>query len=144
MKHEYEQCFKFLYVHISAVNGDDIAVTVKLSRNNTDNTQEAKILNYLKEKDPNLEEHGVPKIYYSGVVMLAYRANVMTLFHGSFVDVQERYKKEKLQLSDLSLLILFRGAVKTLKFLSEHNVVHNNIQPENIFVYGDKIYLCSE
>lgn len=98
-------------MRISAVNGDDIPVTVKINTAGTDNTQDAKILEYLKEKDPNLEQHGIPKIYYSGAVMLIYRANVMTLFHGSFIDVQKRYKKMKLKLSDLSLLILFKGAV---------------------------------
>lgn len=84
---------------------------MKINAAGKDNTQEAKILEYLKEQDPNLEEHGIPKLYYCGNVMLAYRGNVMTLFHGSFIDVQKRYKKESLKLSDLSLLILFRGAV---------------------------------
>lgn len=77
-------------------------------------TQEAKILEYLKAQDPNLEEHGIPRIYFSGSVLLAYRANAMTLFHGSFIDVQKRYKKENLKLSDLSILILLTGAVCTI------------------------------
>lgn len=99
-------------------------------------TQEAKILEYLKGQDPNLEEHGIPKIYFSGSVMTAFRANAMTLFHGSFTDAQKRYKKEGLKLSDLSLLILFKGAVCAILIEFKIQIVWIANIIENVFILG--------
>lgn len=65
--------FLILYLLNSAVNGEDIPLTVKINEDAKDMTQEAKILEYLKAQDPNLEEHGIPQIYFSGSVLTGFR-----------------------------------------------------------------------
>lgn len=86
-------------------------LTVKLNTNGADSMREAKILEYLRNQDPNLQEHGIPKIYFHGNVFGTLKACAFTLLHGSLIDVRNLYKKKNLKLSELSLLILIRGAV---------------------------------
>lgn len=124
--------------------------------------QELKILEALNAfKDPNIEQHDIPKIYYHGKVLGEYDAIAMSLFDETLED---RYLAQNQNLSDLSILVIFRQAViyrfritkrnillffndlqvKALQYLNSRNVMHNDISPYNIFLRGAKVFLSGK
>lgn len=128
--------------------------------------QEVTILQALRAtKEVNIEERGIPKIYYHGTVLKEYNAIVMTLFD---MSLQKCYELQGKQISDLSILLIFRQAVCTchsefkyswkfevlpishliqveeLQYLNRRKVLHNNIKPSNLFLRRTKVFINGE
>lgn len=61
--------------------------------------------------DPDIEEHGIPRIYYHGQFLHLYNAIAMTLFDESLNDVYDRHKTRGEKISELAILLIFKQAV---------------------------------
>lgn len=59
-------------------------------------------------RDPNIEQHDIPRVYYHGKFLNNYNAIAMTLFDETLHD---RYLAQNKSLSDLSILMIFKQAV---------------------------------
>lgn len=75
--------------------------------------QEMRILEALNATgNPNIEEHGIPRVYYHGAFLKNYFAIAMTLFDET---LEKRYNIQGGHLSDLSILLIFKQAVSICK-----------------------------
>lgn len=63
--------------------------------------------------DVNIEQKGVPRVYYHGPVLSNYYAIVMTFFDETLED---RYLNEKEHLSNLNILLIFKRLVGKSQF----------------------------
>lgn len=93
------------------------AVAIKINTNENNFKEEMKgfeALNATVDKD--IETHGIPKVYFSGRFMYRYHAIAMSLFDGTLEDRKRKLKKENKQISELSLLLIFRRAVRKCRF----------------------------
>lgn len=59
-------------------------------------------------EDSEIEDKGIPKIYYQAKILKVYYAIAMTLFEGSVFD---RFKAQNRYMSYTSILLIFREAV---------------------------------
>lgn len=59
--------------------------------------------------DANIEQNGVPRVYYYGRVLSKYYAIAMTLFDETLED---RYQYEGEHLSNLTVLLIFKRLVR--------------------------------
>lgn len=93
-----------------------------------------------------IENYGIPCIYYHGIIIGRYNAFAMTLFEGTLED---RYQIQKKPLSELTVTLIMKQAVwnylifksninnngfiwygiqvQTLSYLALKRVVHNDI-----------------
>lgn len=60
-------------------------------------------------KNLEIENHGIPRIYYYGEFLGKYYAIAMTLFDG---DLDNRYEKEQKHLTTITILSIFKQAVR--------------------------------
>lgn len=97
------------FAYILGKLNDKIRVAVKIIWCKEFSVREKKILGVLDAKNPKIEEKGIPRIYYIGPFLEKYDAVVMTLFDG---DLERRWKKQKGQISDSSLLMVFKRSVR--------------------------------
>lgn len=75
-----------------------------------------KALNATENSD--IEQYGIPKVYYNGTFLKHYYAIAMTYFDGTLT---ERYEKEQgngRSLPDLTVLSIFKQAVKVADDIS--------------------------
>lgn len=63
-----------------------------------------------------IESHGIPRVFYNGP-FLQYYAIAMTLFDG---DLDGRYEKEKMNLTTITILSIFRQAVSDNEFINNN------------------------
>lgn len=71
--------------------------------------QEMKIFEALNAtRDPNIEQYDIPRIHFHGKILNKYDAIAMTLFDE---DLYDRYMAQNQNLSDLSILMIFKQAV---------------------------------
>lgn len=69
---------------------------------------------------------------------MEYYAIAMTLFDG---DLDGRYEKENKNLTTITILSIFKQAVKGLKYLNYMDVVHNDLKPQNIFLRDSNVFI---
>ncbi|XP_031636953.1 uncharacterized protein LOC116349589 [Contarinia nasturtii] len=118
----------------------NIQIAIKITMDQGCYDREIEIYKALNAtSDPNIEQYGIPRIYYHGSLLEKYRVIAMTLFDGTLEDL---YKKKGNISPDLSVLIIFKQAVKILAHI--HNVgeiLHNDIKPANIFLKDLKVFI---
>lgn len=108
-----------IYVHLTlntvpfTATYEGNTVAIKINTNETVFTEELKGFEALNATvDEDIESHGIPKIYFSGKFLRKYHAIAMTLLDGTLQDRMRKQKKEKKKISELSLLLIFRRAVR--------------------------------
>lgn len=88
---------------------DRTPVAIKITWDKQAIDREMRIFTALNAtKDPNIEKHGIPKVYYHGLIIGGYHVIAMTLCDGS---VEDRYAENNEQFSDLSILLILKRAV---------------------------------
>lgn len=88
---------------------DGIPVAIKITSFDTFYNQELSIFEALNAiDDPNAESHGIPQVYYRGLVFGKYNAIAMSLFEET---VEHRWTVMKKPFSDFSVLQIFKQAV---------------------------------
>lgn len=66
-------------------------------------------------RDPNIEQHDIPRIHFHGKILNdKFDAIAMSLFDET---LQDRYIVQNKNLSDLSILMIFKRAVNNRKSL---------------------------
>lgn len=68
--------------------------------------EEMEVFKALDALNPDIEKHGIARVYYHGPILDKYYAIVMTLFDGSFED-----EIPKGSLSEIKCLTFFKQAV---------------------------------
>lgn len=144
---------------IGVYNNQTVAVKIVWDREAFNHEIDVlKALNAIE--NPQIEDHGIPKIYYHGQILEVYSAIAMTLFDGS---LESRFNQEKKHFTDLTILTIFKQAVcvfnshfplmnnyftifyenqvKILEYLHEREVLHNDIKPDNMFLLGSKVFI---
>lgn len=100
---------------MSGLYNDTINVAVKVILDQEFLDEEMEIFEALDAiNDPDIEKHGIAKVFYHGPVLDKYYAIVMTLFDGSFED-----KIPKGSLSEIKCLNIFIQAVCVYLKLNE-------------------------
>lgn len=98
--------------------GDPVAIKINDSEKNF--VKEMKGFEALNATvDEHIETHGIPRIYFSGPFRKRYHAIAMTLLDGSLEDRMKKQKQEGKKISELSLLLIFRRAVRGCIFCSK-------------------------
>lgn len=110
LKQEYSNhlitTYNITFAFISGKLNDQIPVAVKIIWGKQFSVREKNILEVLDATNSEIEEKGIPRIYYTGP-LLQYDAIVMTLFEG---DLESRFRKQK-KINDLSILMIFKRSV---------------------------------
>lgn len=109
--------------------------------------------------DVQIEDHHIPRIYYSGRLFGKYFAIAMSRFDGILADYEKHLSDAdilivlmqtvcvnlNLNMCDEYLLILLvfidLFQVKGLEYLSTKNVVHNDIKPHNLFYRKKNVFI---
>lgn len=88
---------------------DKIPVAVKITWDKQAIDREMRIFEALNAvENPNIEKLGIPNVYYYGPIIGRYYAIAMTLCDET---IEDRYKEQGEQLSDLSILLILKRAV---------------------------------
>lgn len=87
----------------------DDTVAIKITDHEGSYSNEMHVLYVLNGiENSNIEVHGIPRVFFSGTFMNCYFVIGMTLFDETLDD---RWKKQKKNISELSILLIFRRAV---------------------------------
>lgn len=87
-------------------------VAIKIIWNKKSMFQERAIINALNAaKDPDIENHGIPRIYYQGRFLQKYNAIAMTLFDETLHDLYEKERLGRRTISDRNFLTIFKHVV---------------------------------
>lgn len=116
--------------------------------------------------DENIEKKGIPKIFWNGRIFRHYGI-AMTLFEETLYN---RFKLQNKKISELSTLLIFKRAVcinymklifflnlstikfwpffdfygikaEILEYLTEMSVLHNDINPNNLYLRGSEVFI---
>lgn len=91
---------------------DNESVAVKININEDDFNHEMSVFEALNATaDPDIESHGIARIFFSGKFMY-YNAIAMTLFDETLDDRIRKQAKQKKKISELSILLIFKRAVR--------------------------------
>lgn len=91
-------------------------VAVKIFPSEISFNKEFVVFNALNAtNDPNIEQHGIPRVYYHGLISDRYYGIAMTMFDGTLKDY---YDDKGHNLTDLTVLLFFRQAVCTFTIYS--------------------------
>lgn len=105
---------------ISGIYNKNQTVAIKVFLNQQSMEREVAILQALRAmKEVNIEDRGIPRVYFFGKITGDYNAIAMTLFDES---LEKRYELQGKKISDLSILLIFRQAVCTILSLSIHEI----------------------
>lgn len=95
----------------SGIYKDHINVAVKIFWSENLMEREKNVFKALKAtKNPDIEQIGIPKVYYSGPILRDFDAIAMTLCDGSLESYYQHSKKSG-KLPDLIMLEIFRQTV---------------------------------
>lgn len=70
--------------------------------------------------DPEIEKRGIPRIYYHGKLFSERHAIAMTLFEET---LYHRFKFQHKNISELSILLIFKRAVCAILNLLNHKIL---------------------
>lgn len=108
---------------LSGIYNKNETVAIKVFLNKQSMEREVAILQALRAtKEVNIEDRGIPRVYFFGKITGDYNAIAMTLFDES---LEKRYELQGKKISDLSILLIFRQAVCTISIHEISNF--NNI-----------------
>lgn len=97
----------------------EIAVKITMDQNSYD--REMRIYEtFNATTDTTIEQHGIPRIYYSGAFLRKYRVIAMTLFDGTLLDLYE--KKGNIS-PDFSILLILKQTVCAIRLTSQNCIV---------------------
>lgn len=120
-------------------------------------------------QNDEVEEIGIPQVYYVGKIFGRVPIIVMTLFDEcldarwiaqgkkftKYTTLQVFLQSVCIAQNVLNLKILLQTyffffkfcfviQVRILKYFNERNVLHNDIKPQNIFLRGEKVFIGGE
>lgn len=143
-------------------------VAVKIFSRKKDFNVEFAVFHALNaETDPNIEQYGIPRVYYRGPMLNSFYCIVMTMFDD---NLEEYYDDKENNITDITMLSFFKQAVCSfriyshellflklfnfffriemqvvgLKYLNGRNIVHNDIKPQNLFLRGQKLFISGK
>lgn len=113
LKFPFSLGFDGFFFFSSGIYNNTERVAIKISWHKSFYNREIaalKALNAMNTSDT--EDHKIPKIYFFGKILEEYDAIAMTLFEGTLQDRHLHQKRKGLQLSDSSILMIFKQAVR--------------------------------
>lgn len=94
-------------------------VAVKITWDEQSQDEELAIFKALNAiENPDIEHYGIPKVYYNGTFLKHYYAIAMTYFDGTLTDRYEKERASGRSLSDLTILSIFKQAVRVADDIS--------------------------
>ncbi|XP_031639238.1 probable casein kinase I homolog ECU03_0910, partial [Contarinia nasturtii] len=89
-------------------------------------------------RNPKIEEKGIPNLYANGEMFRCDPYIAMTLFEES---LHSRWEFQNKTFEIYSTLYVFLQSVRTLSYIHNKGVVHNDIKPQNIFLRKNEVFI---
>lgn len=68
-------------------------------------------------ENPDIEQYGIPRVYYNGKFLTNYYSIAMTYFDGTLTDRYEKERANGRNLSDLTILSIFKQTVRVTDYM---------------------------